>query len=179
MLDPERFVPLLKASERVFDRVISTNLARTMPDLAKVQPLTAAVARRGLTLTARDYQEAEMAAVHTAHALWRLFDEVDMLLTPMLSGPPLAIGAFPFDHEDVELQWRRPHGRFRALMPCSPMLPARRRLTIPHGTDGDGLPLPVQLIGLMASDGLLLRLARLLQRAVPWSFRTTIAGLPS
>jgi hypothetical protein len=31
----------------------------------------------------------------------------------------------------------------------------------------------------MASDGLLIRLARTLQNAQPWSFRHAIAGLPA
>lgn len=176
-IEPARLAPLGRASTLVFDRIICTNLARNMPDLSKVEPLTAAVARRGLAMTARDYQEAEMTAVRTAHALWRLFDEVDILLTPMLSGPPLAIGAFPFDHDDVELQWRR-MGDFApyAMLANVAGTPA---LTVPHGSDAAGLPLPVQLIGPMASDGLLIRLARVLQRAQPWSFRHSLAGLPA
>jgi amidase len=51
-------------------------------------------------------------------------------------------------------------------------------LSIPHGIDDRGLPLSVQLIGPIAADGLLLRLARQLQRVVPWHFATSIAGLP-
>ena len=177
ILDPARFTPLIAASESVFDRIICTNLARNMPDLTKVERLTAAVARRGLAMTARDYQDAEMTAVRIAHALWRLFDEVDVLLTPMLSGPPLAVGAFPFDHDDVARQWRR----MTDFAPYATLanVAGTPALTLPHGLDAAGLPLPVQLVGPMASDGLLLRLARTLQRALPWSFRTTIAGLPS
>ncbi|HWJ73178.1 MAG TPA: amidase [Kaistia sp.] len=176
-LDPAHLAPLARDSEMVFDRIICTNLARNMPDLSKVERLTAAVARRGLDMTARDYQAAEIAAVRVAHALWRLFDEVDILLTPMLSGPPLPIGAFPFDHDDVPLQWRRMSDFAPYAMLAN--IAGTPALTVPHGTDGAGLPLPVQLIGPMASDGLLLRLARRLQRAVPWSHRTSIAGLPS
>ncbi|SHG29941.1 amidase [Kaistia soli DSM 19436] len=176
-LDPARLAPLLADSEMVFDRIICTNLARNMPDLSKVERLTAAVARRGLAMTARDYQAAESTAVRVAHALWRLFDEVDIVLTPMLSGPPLPIGAFPFDHDDVELQWRRMSDFAPYAMLAN--VAGTPALSLPHGTDGAGLSLPIQLIGPMASDGLLLRLARVLQRAVPWSYRTTIAGLPS
>jgi len=175
-LDPARLAPLLANAELVFDRIICANLARNMPDLSKVERLTAAVARRGLEMTARDYQQAEVTAVRTAHAMWRLFDEVDILLTPMLSGPPLKIGAYSFDHDDVALQWRRMSDFAPYAMIAN--IAGTPALSIPHGTDADGLPLPVQLIGPMASDGLLLRLARSLQRAMPWSFATSIAGLP-
>ena len=176
-VDPARLAPLNRAATLVFDRIICTNLARNMPDLAKVEPLTAAVAQRGLAMTARDYQDAEMTAVRTAHALWQLFDEVDILLTPMLSGPPLPVGSFPSDHDDVELQWRR-MGDFApyAMLANVAGTPA---LSVPHGSDAAGLPLAVQLIGPMASDGLLLRLARALQKAQPWSFPHAVAGLPA
>ncbi len=177
MLDPTRFAPLLKQSEDVFDRIICTNLARNMPDLSKIERLTATVARRGLTMTARDYQDAEMTAVRVAHALWRLFDDVDVILTPMLSGPPLPVGAFPFDHDDVALQWQRMSDFAPYAMLAN--VAGTPALTVPHGVDAAGLPLPVQLIGPMASDGLLLRLARQLQKAVPWTFSSAIAGLPS
>jgi amidase len=175
-LGAERLAPLTKNASLVFDVIISTNLARNMPDLAKVERLSAAVARRGLAMTARDYQQAEVMAVRTAHAMWRLFDEFDVILTPMLSGPPLKIGAYPFDHDDVELQWQRMSDFAPYAMLAN--IAGTPALSVPHGRDSDGLPLPVQLIGPMASDGLLLRLGRILQRAVPWSFATTIAGLP-
>lgn len=176
-IDPARLAPLNRAATLVFDRIISTNLARNMPDLAKVEPLTAAVARRGLAMTARDYQEAEMTAVRTAHALWLLFDEVDILLTPMLSGPPLPVGAFPSDHDDVALQWRRMSDFAPYAMLAN--VAGTPALSVPHGSDAAGLPLAIQLIGPMASDGLLLRLARILETAQPWSFRNGIAGLPA
>jgi amidase len=159
----------------VFDRVISVNLAGLLDDLSNVEPLSAAVARRGRQITARELQATEIVAVQIAHAMWRLFDEIDVLMTPMLSGPPPPIGSFPMDHEDVDLQWRR-MAEFAPFATIANVagVPA---LSIPHG-EADRLPLSVQLIGPMASDGLLLRLARQLQTAAPWRFKTTIAGWP-
>jgi amidase len=43
-------------------------------------------------------------------------------------------------------------------------------ISVPHGRDGDGMPLAVQFIGPLGADGLLLRLARLCERAAFWSF---------
>ena len=177
VIAPQRLMPLARDSSLVFDRVISVNLARTLGDnVAMVEPLTAAVARRGLSITARDLQAAEITAAKVAHAMWLLFDEIDVLITPMLSGPPLPIGSFPMDHEDVDLHWRR----MAAFAPFASLanVAGTPALSIPHGASG-GLPLSVQLIGPLASDGLLLRIARQLQRAVPWSFGTGIAGWPA
>jgi amidase len=175
-IGPEILNPLARGAALVFDRVISVNLARTLVDVSAVELLTAAVVQRGLAIAARELQDAELTAVRVAHALWRLFDEVDVIITPMLSGPPPLIGSFPMDHGDVDLHWRRmtdfaPY----AMISNVGGTPA---LSIPHGIDDRGLPLSVQLIGPIAADGLLLRLARQLQRVVPWHFATSIAGLP-
>jgi len=175
-IGPEILDPLVRDAALVFDRVISVNLARTLDDVSAVERLTAAVVQRGLAIAARELQDAELTAVRAAHALWRLFDEVDVIITPMLSGSPPLIGSFPMDHGDVDLHWRR-MADFAPYAMISNVggTPA---LSIPHGIDDRGLPLSVQLIGPMAADGLLLRLARQLQKAVPWHFATPIAGLP-
>lgn len=173
---PDRLLPLIEDAALVFDRIISVNLARLLDDLSEVEPLSAAVARRGQAITARDLQAAELTGVRVAHGLWTLFAEVDVLLTPMLSGPPPPLGSFPTDHGDVALHWRR-------MAECAPFatlanVAGTPALSIPHGLS-DGLPLSVQLIGPMAADGLLLRLARRLQAAQPWHFAAPIAGLPA
>lgn len=174
-LPPERLAKLVRDATLVFDRIICVNLARSMVEGADVEPLSAAVAARGVAITARELQDAEITAVRVAHKLWTLFDEFDVLLTPMLSGPPLPIGSFPMDHGDVELQWRRMSDFAPYAMLAN--VGGTPALTVPHGRDARGLPLPVQLIGPMASDGLLLRLARALQRAEPWGFAAPVAGL--
>ena len=172
----QRLLPLARDASIVFDRIISVNLARNLGvDPGRVEPLTAAAARRGHAVTAIELQAADLLMVGIAHAMWLLFAEIDVLITPMLSGPPLPIGSFPLDHEDVELHWRR----MAAFAPFATIANAAGTpaLSIPHGV-ADGLPLSVQLVGPLASDGLLLRLARQLQLAEPWSFAYDIAGWP-
>jgi len=173
----QRLLPLIRDASLLFDRIISVNLGRSLNDdaFALVEPLTAAVARRGRAMSGADLQAAEMAGVGVAHAMWRLFREVDVVLTPMLSRPPLPIGSYPFDHDDVDLHWQR-MTRFApfAALANAAGAPA---LSIPHGM-ADGLPLAVQLVGPIGADGLLLRLGRQLQRAAPWRFATEIAGWP-
>jgi amidase len=163
----------------VFDRVVSVNLAalfQTFDDdaLQSVEPLTRAVAERGRAFSGIDLMEADRALVTTSHALWRLFAEADVLLTPMLTTAPPPLGSFPMDDADVEAQWRRMH----AFAPYAALanVAGAPALTVPHGSDDAGLPLPVQLIGPMGSDGLLLRLARLLEASSPWSYQAAVAG---
>ena len=179
-ISPASLDPLLADAYFVFDRVVSAYLAAALgtldpSGLVQLEPLTCAVVARGSALTATDLVLAEHKLAITAHAVWRLFDAVDVLLTPMLTGPPPLLGSFPTDDGDVEAQWRRMH----AFAPYASIanvagVPA---LTVPHGVDESGLPLPVQLIGPMGSDYLLLRLAHKLQEAQPWRFEASVAGL--
>jgi amidase len=173
---PATLAPLVAWAAEVFDRIICVNLARNLDPGAAVEPLTAAAIHRGAGISAVALQQAEALAVQVSYALWQLFERYDALLTPMLATPPPPIGAFPTDHGDVELHFHR----MTAVAPYATManvggVPA---LTVPHGADAAGLRLPVQLIAPMAQDSRLLRLARVLQAAAPWSFADPIAGLP-
>lgn len=174
------FDPLLERAALAFDRIVSAKLAFGLRDLdeageALIEPLTLAVLRRGRGLGIVALMEAEQALLSVSHDLWRLFGSVDVLLTPMLTTAPPAIGSFPMTDGDVEAQWRRMH----AFAPWAVLanVGGTPALTVPHGTDPDGLPLPVQLIGPLGSDGLLLRLARTLQAERPWSYVAPVAGL--
>jgi amidase len=179
-IPPRSLDPLLDDASFVFDRVVSAYLAAALGTLdasalVQLEPLTCAVVERGRALAATNLVMAERKLAVTAHAVWRLFDEVDVLLTPMLTTSPPLLGSFPTDDRDVEAQWRRMH----AFAPYAGIanvagVPA---LTVPHGVDESGLPLPVQLIGSMGSDRLLLHLARKLQEARPWRFHASVAGL--
>lgn len=178
-LDAGRFTGLRQASARLFDRIVSVNLARLLDEelpAASIEPMSLAVAERGRRIVGVDLQSAELSGVEAAHAMWLLFEEVDIFLTPMLAFAPPAVGAFPMDHADVDLHW----ARFDAFAPYAMLANATGvpALSIPHGSDGEGLPLPVQIVGPIGSDGLLLRVARVLESARPSSFARPVAGLP-
>ncbi|WP_370636909.1 amidase [Afifella sp. IM 167] len=169
-LSPDRLSAEIAASGRVFDRVISANLACLFRDLGirneEVEPLSAAVAARGRAMSATDLYDAGQESVMVSHALWRLFDEVDVLLTPMLSEAPPKLGFLPTDHDDVDGHWRG----MAAFAPYASLANAAGTpaLTVPFGEDEAGLPLPVQLVGPIGSDRLLLRLGEALAAERPF-----------
>ncbi len=172
--------PALDRAIMVFDRIVSANFALGMRLLEEageglLEPLTLAFLRRGRALSGIDVMEAERALVVASHEMWRLFETVDVLLTPMLTTAPPPIGSFPMSDMNLDAQWRRMH----AFAPYATIanVAGTPALTVPHGLDADGFSLPVQLIGPMGSDGLLLRLAGLLEEDRPWSFEAPIAGM--
>jgi amidase len=102
---------------------------------------------------------------------------MDILLAPMLTTAPPPIGSFPSDHGDTELHLRR----MTALAPLATLanISGCPALTMPFGTDKDGLPLPIQMVAPFGAERLLLSLASALERDGRWQHPFPIAGLPS
>lgn len=160
---PERLAALTVKATLVFDHVVAVNAARNLrhADLTQVEPLTRAVVARGLAISGVAFQEALATGIAVAHGMWRLFDDIDLLLTPMLATAPPLLGSFPMDDDDVDANWRR----MNAFAPYAMLanvagIPA---LSVPYGLDGAGLPLAVQLMGAMGTDARLLAVARRLE----------------
>ena len=171
--------PLLEKSAIGFDRIIAANLAHAVDqyglDIAQFEPLTQAVARRGKALSATELYAALHDCVLVAHQLWQIFRDIDVLITTMLSKEPLPIGSFPMDHDDVEAHWQRMQdfAPYAALANISGF-PA---LSMPFGTNRNGLPIAVQFIAPMEADTILLQLGHLLEQDQRWQHKFPVAGL--
>ncbi len=103
----------------------------------------------------------------TAHVL-RMFESIDVLLTPVFSGPvPLAGGTYSLARTDASLrEWLdgfRAAARYTALA-NETGIPS---LAVPAGLDAEGLPIGALLHAAPGSDGLLLKLARQIEHARP------------
>ncbi|MBS1183878.1 MAG: Amidase, partial [Proteobacteria bacterium] len=168
-------------SARLFADIVAVNLAVLSQtpgiDFSLAEPMTQAFAARGGALSATALWRSQTAGVLVSRDLWRLFDQVDVLLTPMLATPPPPVGSFPADHEDTDLHLRR----MTSLAPLAALanvsgFPA---LTLPFGADADGLPLPVQLMAPIGADRRLLSLAATLEQEGRWHHPFPVAGLPS
>lgn len=178
-LDWPAFAGLVSASSAVFADIVSINLANLVDalslDLGLAEPLTRAFVERGRRISAGGLWTSLDAAVHVSHNTWALFDSLDCLLMPMLATAPLAVGSFPSDHDDTDLHLRR----MTAFAPLAGLanISGFPALTLPYGADGDGLPLPVQLMAPMGGERLLLSLAASLEGEGRWQHRFPIAGL--
>ncbi|MCZ4094106.1 amidase [Sinorhizobium psoraleae] len=175
----EAFAASVAASGRALRDIIAVNLGNfvrsTGLDASLAERLTQAFISHGSRLEATTLWATLDAAVHASRTIWSLFDRVDCILAPMLASAPLPIGAFPFDHDDIDLQIHR----MTAFAPLAALanvtgFPA---LTLPFGADGDGLPLPVQILAPMGCDRLLFSFAARLERQGRWQHRFAVAGL--
>ncbi|WP_064710439.1 amidase [Rhizobium bangladeshense] len=169
------------ASGRAFADIVSVNLAALIEVAAleesRAEPLTQAFAARGRALSSTMLWNTLNDAVLVSHRLWRLFDKVDCILTPMLSSAPLAIGSFPTDHADTDLHLER----MMAFAPlaCLANISGFPALALSFGQDRQAMPLPVQLMAPMGHEPRLLSLAARLEAEGRWQHLFPVAGLPS
>jgi len=133
-------------------------------DLARLEPRTRAMVRRGRRLQ-RKVQPAAQSAFAAYARAW--LSSCDVLVTPVLAAPPPQIG-----------RWR---GRgwvptmlgIARWMGYASMwnLAGAAAVAVPVGKGADGLPLGVQLIGRSGSEAQLLSVAAQLERLQPFSAR--------
>lgn len=173
-----KFEKAVSASGTVLGDIIAVNLANYVDaaglDAQKAERLTQAFIRRGQAITGQSLWASLDAGIHASRALWDLFEDVDCILTPMLSSAPLPLGSFPFDHDDTELQIRR----MSAFAPLGALanITGFPAMTLPFGADADGLPLPVQIMAPMGHDRLLLALGQRLEQEERWQHRFPVAS---
>ena len=146
-LPPTALEPLLSAAARCFDVTICANLAALHASLAPppasddFEPMTWAAIKRGRLFTAADLFDAgQRAGARAAYDLALRFEQVDVLLTPMLAYAPPLVGAFSTHGFEIEAHF----ARMTAFAPYATLsnitgVPA---ISVPHGRDGDGMPLP-------------------------------------
>ncbi|QQM31400.1 amidase [Martelella lutilitoris] len=168
-----------RASASAFADIAAANLAETSGrfglELEMVEPMTRAVIERGRAMRPEEVWSLTNEVALIARDLWRLFEDVDCLICPMLTDQPKPVGSFPTDHDDWPLHFER----MRAFAPLAALanLSGFPAITLPYGSDGDGLPLPLQIIAPMGAEAVLLKLAAELENENRWQHRFAIPGV--
>jgi amidase len=166
---------------RIARLILTASLAEWMDALnipgAELSPLAAAVADEGRTLTAASLFAASREMAQVSFALWQAFDDCDVILSPVLAGGPPRIGAFDMTGTSPESHF----AQMEATAPNAALanVAGAPALAFPFGSDEQGLPVGLQLMGPIGSDAALLGLAaRLEAMAAPVAFPFPIAGHP-
>ncbi|TQF66372.1 amidase [Rhodococcus spelaei] len=111
------------------------------------------------------YTELERAG----RQIGQFFTGYDLLLTPTLGRPTPPLGVL--DSMDLEAMWKHA-GDFSAM--TSPFnCTGQPAISLPLGTDSNGLPLGAQLVAAHGREDLLLRVASQLEAAYPWNIAPT------
>lgn len=166
---PDPAVPGFAAAFRTVWETGAALAAATAPRPELLEPFTRRLAEAG----SRHAPEARVAAFATLERCRRelveRFRDYDAVLTPVLAGPPWPAGAHGelLAQEGFERQCRLTPFTAWANVAGLPAV----SMPIGERTDGSGLPIGVQAVGRLGSEGLLLRLAAQLERELRWDLR--------
>jgi amidase len=173
---------LAQEVHRLVGQILAVALATGLDALDipddEISPLAAANRARGRAMAGTEVLAITNRLAELSDTVREtLFAACDVVLMPVLSGPPPRLGHFPTDHTDVDTHLER----MEVMAPGAALanlagLPA---LAIPAGLT-DGLPRGVQLIGPGLSDRALLALGARIAPTLPSiPFPHPIAGLPA
>jgi amidase len=158
----------------LFMRVWQVGPALHDRDPSLFEPMNRALIESAQRTTAVEYARATTALRDLARKIVAFWNEYDLLLTPTLARPPVAIGAL--DGDDPWEHFRNA-GRFTPFTQVANVtgLPA---VSVPLSWTDDGLPVGVQLVGRPADEATLFRVSAQLERARPWRDRRPPLGAP-
>ncbi len=142
----------LDALGRLFGR-------RIRPD--DVEPLTWAMAERGSVFNTRARLATLDRLLDAQAAVTAAFADFDVLLTPTLATPPIAIGRLNGQRSDIEAVF----AERLAFAPNTALfnITGQPAMSLPLGLSADGLPIGAQCVAATGQDWLLMRLARSLE----------------
>jgi Asp-tRNA(Asn)/Glu-tRNA(Gln) amidotransferase A subunit family amidase len=177
-VEPARLSVDAPALGRATQVLIAANVQATSEDAAAAQQVELSMDRVE-TITFFMVQAARAAtadyarAVRVIHAVGRavesFFERYDVLLTPTMATPPLAIGDLALSN----MPSAEYIGRLSACTGYTQLFNAggQPAMSVPLGQSRDGLPLGVQFAAKLGDESTLFRLAGQLERAHPWAER--------
>lgn len=135
----------------------------------ELERATWAVVSDGRAVTGCQYVTALQTLHKVGRDIARLFADIDMLMTPTLAQPPLAIGALDMMTDDRD-SYRAAMSNFAAF-PALANVTGQPAMSVPLHWTHDDLPVGVQFIGRFGDEAGLFRLAGQLEAARPWANR--------
>ncbi len=136
----------------------------------EVEPVNWVQSEHARTISAVDHSNALQAMQNFRRATQQWWaDGNDLLLTPTLGAPPVAIGEL-FTHGDHPMA---PLAAAAAFVPFTPAfnISGQPAISLPLHWNAEGLPIGVQLVAAYGREDVLIRVAAQLEAAHPWADR--------
>jgi len=134
----------------------------------KLEPRTAKLAGLGRRLGGRALRRALRRRDATSARINAIFDDHDVVLTPVVAQPPEPVGTWAGKGPLRTFNGGGPYVGYTAVW----NLTGNPAAALPAGTDDAGLPLAVQLVARPGSEATLLALSAQLEAVRPWAQRT-------
>lgn len=133
---------------------------------AELEPLNRFLIDSAEEISSVQHIQALTAAHDYSRRVVRWWDDFDVLLTPTLALPPVAVG-WVFEDDDPLGQLIR-SGMFIPFTPVANVT-GQPAVSVPLHTSTEGLPIGIQLMGQPAGEAALIRLSAQLEEARPWA----------
>lgn len=167
--DPADIINTIVAVHTALTLRLAERQHRRKIDARDFEEATLASAHVGSKASAVDYVEAEIAAFEIGRALAFFQRDYDVILSPTLCMPPLALGQL--DTMAKDLSGIGP--LLRRYMPGTSMynMSGQPAMSVPLAWNKAGLPLGMMFAARFGDEGTLFRLAAQLEQARPWKDR--------
>ena len=153
-----------------FANLLSRRTGRPV-DVTTLEPQTLAICREGQALSADDLLQADETFNEVNRGMAAFFGGCDVLVTPTLGQLPPPVGRYKPEEELDAVSFFDSWADVESFLPlfnCT----GQPAISLPLATTADGkLPIGIQLVGSYGDEALVLRLARALEVAAPWSGR--------
>jgi amidase len=169
--DPEYPASLWPAALVRIMRGVGDDVRAAMPHPERLEARTRRIAAMGNALPAGVVRWARESEAAQAAQLARLWDDVDVLLTPAAADGPYRAGVVGRWGTATYLA----RGAERLTWMPAWNVTGQPGAAVPAGVDDDGLPVGVQLVGRRGEDERLVSLAAQIEAARPWIGRRPAA----
>ena len=122
-------------------------------------------------ITALDYLRANQERAKLCAQLASFFEQYDLLVTPTLPAPPIAVNA-----RLKEVAGRKVHIIGWLIFTYPFNLTGNPAASVPCGWSADGLPIGLQIVGRRFADALVLQASAAFEQARPWAQRRPALG---
>jgi len=160
------FVPLVVMSLGLLFRGIR-DLVGEAERPERLERRTRAIARPGALVSDRTLARLQAREQALRARLGRLFDDHDVLLTPVMSRPAVRAGIMEGRGATMTYMWETGWVPFNVLWNST----GQPSMSVPAGFGDDELPLAAQIVGRPHAEATLLSLAAQIEAARPWADR--------
>jgi amidase len=151
--------------------------ATRRPDPARMEAVSRRVLEMAAATTGLDLIAGFDAQNAVSRPVGAFFTRHDLLITPTLGQLPLPHGVLRYDDPDHTVEsWLKSvfdYGPFTLVFNIS----GQPAISLPLGHSASGLPIGVQVVAPTGREDLLLRIAAVLEEAMPWRDRVPPHGL--
>jgi Asp-tRNA(Asn)/Glu-tRNA(Gln) amidotransferase A subunit family amidase len=136
------------------------------PRPGELEPITRAFIERAKTVTADAYIRATQRCHAFGRTMAKMFDDFDILLSPVFTSPPGPIGTFSMQQSDLDAYIAECREGMPYTWWCN--IAGAPAASVPMGWSSEETPIGVQIAAAPGRDDLVLAVSAALEQARPW-----------